>query len=180
MTLRVKLLLAVLPLALALVVVGVVSVVGIGSLGATSNRILTDNYRSVIAAQRMKESIERMDSAALFRVLGALDKADALAEQHSFPLADVFHFLSEQTAPELLEQASLASPIFGTRWRWDANRALALLRFQGGKKVPPQIQRMRPRFVDRESVIEWYECLACKRIWHIEKPIPQPRSIDGD
>ena len=67
----------------------------------------------------------------------------ALAEQHSFPLADVFHFLSTDTVQELLEQASLASPIFGTRWRWDANRALALLRFQGGKKVPPQIQRMR-------------------------------------
>ena len=67
----------------------------------------------------------------------------ALAEQHSFPLADVLQFLTEQTAPYLLEQASLASPIFGTRWRWDANRALALLRFQGGKKVPPQIQRMQ-------------------------------------
>jgi ATP-dependent Lhr-like helicase len=37
----------------------------------------------------------------------------------------------------------LDSPIFGTRWRWDANRALALLRFQNGKKVPPQIQRIR-------------------------------------
>jgi len=67
----------------------------------------------------------------------------ALAEQHSFPLADVFHFLSTGTVQELLEQASLASPIFGTRWRWDANRSLALLRFQGGKKVPPQIQRIR-------------------------------------
>jgi ATP-dependent Lhr-like helicase len=67
----------------------------------------------------------------------------SLAEQHSFPLADVFHFLSVETVQELLEQAALASPIFGTRWRWDANRALALLRFQGGKKVPPQIQRMR-------------------------------------
>ena len=44
---------------------------------------------------------------------------------------------------QFCEQAALASPIFGTRWRWDANRALALLRFQGGKKVPPQIQRMR-------------------------------------
>ena len=44
---------------------------------------------------------------------------------------------------EILEQAALASPIFGTRWRWDANRSLALLRFQGGKKVPPQIQRIR-------------------------------------
>ena len=67
----------------------------------------------------------------------------ALAEQHSFPLADVFHFLSAETVQEVLVQAACASPIFGTRWRWDANRSLALLRFQGGKKVPPQIQRMR-------------------------------------
>jgi ATP-dependent Lhr-like helicase len=67
----------------------------------------------------------------------------ALAEQHSFPLADVFHFLNAETVQPILEQASLASPLFGTRWRWDANRALALLRFQSGKKVPPQIQRMR-------------------------------------
>jgi len=67
----------------------------------------------------------------------------ALAEQHSFPLGDVFHFLSAETVQPILEQAALASPIFGTRWRWDANRSLALLRFQGGKKIPPQIQRIR-------------------------------------
>ncbi|MFY9558667.1 MAG: DEAD/DEAH box helicase [Terriglobales bacterium] len=67
----------------------------------------------------------------------------ALAEQHSFPLADVFHFLHSESMPPILEQAALAAPIFQTRWRWDATRALALLRFQGGKKVPPQIQRMR-------------------------------------
>jgi ATP-dependent Lhr-like helicase len=67
----------------------------------------------------------------------------ALAEQHSFPLADVFQFLHSESMPPILEQAALDSPIFGTRWRWDATRALALLRFQGGKKVPPQIQRMR-------------------------------------
>ncbi len=67
----------------------------------------------------------------------------ALAEQHSFPLGDVFHFLNADTVQPILEQAALDSPIFGTRWRWDANRALALLRFQNGKKVPAQIQRMR-------------------------------------
>jgi len=67
----------------------------------------------------------------------------ALAEQHSFPLGDVFHFLNAETVQPILEQAALDSPIFGTRWRWDANRALALLRFQNGRKVPAQIQRMR-------------------------------------
>ncbi|MGH9580678.1 MAG: DEAD/DEAH box helicase, partial [Terriglobales bacterium] len=67
----------------------------------------------------------------------------SLAEQHSFPLADVFRFLAPESVQEVLEQAALASPIFATRWRWDASRALALLRFSGGRKVPPQIQRMR-------------------------------------
>ena len=67
----------------------------------------------------------------------------ALAEQHSFPLGDVFNFLQAATVQPILEQAALDSPIFATRWRWDANRALALLRFQNGKKIPPQIQRMR-------------------------------------
>jgi ATP-dependent Lhr-like helicase len=67
----------------------------------------------------------------------------SLAEQHSFPLSDVFQFLTTQTVTELLEQASLASPIFKARWRWDACRSLQLLRFQKGKKVAPQIQRMR-------------------------------------
>ncbi|HEV2522280.1 MAG TPA: DEAD/DEAH box helicase [Candidatus Acidoferrales bacterium] len=67
----------------------------------------------------------------------------SLAEQHSFPLADVFRFLHPSSVRQVLEQAVLASPIFTARWRWDASRALVLQRFQGGRKVPPQIQRMR-------------------------------------
>jgi ATP-dependent helicase Lhr and Lhr-like helicase len=67
----------------------------------------------------------------------------SLGEQHSFPLADVFHFLRPSSVRSVLEQAALASPIFGTRWRWDATRALALTRFRNGKKIPLQIQRMR-------------------------------------
>ena len=66
-----------------------------------------------------------------------------LAEQHSFPLSDVFHFLTTHTVGELLEQASIAAPVFKTRWRWDASRSLQLLRFQKGRKVAPQIQRIR-------------------------------------
>ena len=58
----------------------------------------------------------------------------SLAEQHSFPLADVFHFLHPNTVKEVLIQAVLASPLFTTRWRWDATRSLALLRFQVEKK----------------------------------------------
>jgi ATP-dependent helicase Lhr and Lhr-like helicase len=67
----------------------------------------------------------------------------SLSEQHSFPLADVFRYLLPASVQEILEQAVLAAPLFAVRWRWAAGRALALLRFQGGKKIAPQIQRMR-------------------------------------
>jgi ATP-dependent Lhr-like helicase len=67
----------------------------------------------------------------------------SLGEQHSFPLADVFRYLLPASVQEILEQAVLAAPLFTVRWRWAAGRALALLRFQGGKKIAPQIQRMR-------------------------------------
>ncbi len=67
----------------------------------------------------------------------------SLTEQHSFPLAGVFRFLHPASVAQVLQQAVLTSPIFTARWRWNASRALMLLRWQGGKKVPPQIQRMR-------------------------------------
>ena len=67
----------------------------------------------------------------------------SLAEQHSFPLQDVFRFLTIDTVTELLQQASLTSPIFKARFRWDAGRSLQLLRMQKGKRVPPQILRTR-------------------------------------
>ncbi len=67
----------------------------------------------------------------------------SLAEQHSFPLAEVFQFLSVNTARDLLEQASIPSPLFKNRWRWAAGRSLQLLRMQKGKRVAPQVQRTR-------------------------------------
>jgi len=67
----------------------------------------------------------------------------SLSDRHSFPLSDVFQFLHSHSVKEVLEQAALQSPLFNTRFRWDATRSLALLRMMGGKKVPPQLQRMR-------------------------------------
>ena len=80
MTLRGKLLLAQAPLAAGLVLVGVVALNTVATLGESSERILQDNFRSVLAAQRMNESAERVDSAALFRAAGRPDKGDEQAE----------------------------------------------------------------------------------------------------
>jgi len=67
----------------------------------------------------------------------------SLGEQHSFPLMDIFAFVTPNSVERVLTQAVLQSPLFPTRFRWDAQRALALPRYRGGKKIPPQIQRAR-------------------------------------
>ena len=67
----------------------------------------------------------------------------SLGEQHSFPLDSVFAFLRADTLRDVLVPAVLQAPMFMSRWRWNASRALALLRFANGRRVPPQIQRMR-------------------------------------
>ncbi|MBI3895080.1 MAG: DEAD/DEAH box helicase [Acidobacteria bacterium] len=67
----------------------------------------------------------------------------SLGPQHSFPLEEVFSYLHPNTAEDLLVQALLAAPMFQTRWRWNASRSLAILRHQGGRKVPATLVRMR-------------------------------------
>jgi ATP-dependent Lhr-like helicase len=67
----------------------------------------------------------------------------SLGERHSFPLDSIFQFLHPNTLRKTLTQAVLQAPMFASRWRWNATRSLALLRFANGKRVPPQIQRMR-------------------------------------
>ena len=66
----------------------------------------------------------------------------SLGPQHSFPLADVFRYLHLATTRDVLIQAFLDAPVFQTRWRWNATISLAVPRNRGGKKVPPQLQRM--------------------------------------
>ena len=82
MNLYKKLLLAQAPLAVALAMVGVFSVFVISYLGSHSQTILKDNYRSVLATQRMKEAIERMDSGALFIVAGERQKGSEQAHKY--------------------------------------------------------------------------------------------------
>ncbi len=67
----------------------------------------------------------------------------SLGPQHSFPLETIFDFVRSAKAREVLEQAVLQSPMWETRWRWNATRSLAVLRHQGGKRTPPQLLRMR-------------------------------------
>jgi signal transduction histidine kinase len=109
--LQTQLLLASAPLAAGLVLLGFVSLRTVDELGRSSQRILQDNYRSVLAAQRMKEAAQRVDSAAMFRAAGRPDKADQqappnlrkFAEELSVEEHNVTESGEEQASRELLE-----------------------------------------------------------------------------
>ena len=93
----------------------------------------------------------------------------SLGPQHSFPLESVFQYLKPETAEHLLVQAMLDAPMFGSRWRWNATRALAVLRARGGKKVPTPLQRM-----DAEDLVAavFPDQLACPENLVGDREIP--------
>jgi ATP-dependent Lhr-like helicase len=66
----------------------------------------------------------------------------SLTRAHSFDLGEIPHYLHSASIRRLLIEALLDAPMFITRWRWVAGVSLALPRFRGGKKVPPQLARM--------------------------------------
>ena len=67
----------------------------------------------------------------------------SLSTSHSFPLIEVMNYLHSSNAEGVLVQALLDAPLFPARFRWNATTALALPRFIGGRKVAPQLQRMK-------------------------------------
>ena len=67
----------------------------------------------------------------------------SLSTSHSFPLIEVMGYLHSSSAEQVLVQALLDAPLFPARFRWNATNALALPRFSGGRKVAPQLQRMK-------------------------------------
>ncbi|RYZ44269.1 MAG: PAS domain-containing sensor histidine kinase, partial [Myxococcaceae bacterium] len=74
---RARLLLAQAPLVLALLLLGALAVITLARVGRSGQRVLEDNYRSVLATQRITEQLERMDSAALFIIAGERERGVA-------------------------------------------------------------------------------------------------------
>jgi len=93
----------------------------------------------------------------------------SLTRAHSFDLDEVRHYLHSASIRAVLMQALLDAPMFVTRWRWVAGVSLALPRFRGGKKVPPQLARM-----DAEDLIAaiFPDQLACAENLVGEREIP--------
>lgn len=100
----------------------------------------------------------------------------SLGPTHSFPLDDVFHYLNSKTVRQVLCQALLDAPMWNIRWRWNVTRSLAVLRRRGGKKIPPQLQRM-----DAEDLLTaiFPDQVACaENLGGGEREIPKHPLVD--
>lgn len=99
----------------------------------------------------------------------------SLSTSHSFELDEVWRYLNSQSAEQILVQAVLDAPLFGVRWRWNAGVALALPRYTGGRKVAPQIQRMKS-----EDLIAsvFPDQIACLENLAGEREIPSHPLVD--
>src|SRR5215217_7044039 len=100
----------------------------------------------------------------------------SLGPTHSFPLDEVFHYLNSKTVRQLLCQALLDAPMWNIRWRWNVTRSLAVLRRRGGRKIPPQLQRM-----DAEDLLTaiFPDQLACAENLNVgEREIPSHPLVD--
>jgi two-component system, NtrC family, sensor histidine kinase KinB len=145
MTLRGKLLLAQAPLALALIAVGVFAFFALSALGVSSQLILEDNYRSVLAAQRMKEAIERIQQAALFIATGERQLAGAQIDSNQALFGAQF---ADQERNVTEPGESEATNRLGRLWE-DYQRALVELR-----SLPETAAAKSYFFADLQPVFE--------------------------
>lgn len=93
----------------------------------------------------------------------------SLSPQHSFPIEQLFKMLGPHNGKELLEQAVIVVPMFQLRWRWNAMRALTVLRQQAGKRVPPHMLRFRS---DDLLAATFPETVGCLENHHGDVEIP--------
>jgi ATP-dependent Lhr-like helicase len=98
----------------------------------------------------------------------------SLGPVHSFPLAEVFDYLHPDTARDVLVQALLPAPMFKTRWRWNASRALLIDRSRGGKRTPAPLVRMRADDLLTRAFPDVMACGETLAPGDIEVPVDHP------
>lgn len=147
MTLRRRLLLAQVPLAAALIVVGAASLRTVSSLGDSSETILQDNYRSVLAAQRMGDALDGLDREALLRALSPSEgeRAQALRDRFESELRVQEGNLTEPGEGALTERVRAA---------WTAYLAAERAQEAATEKLPAYLGRLQGDSVALRAAID--------------------------
>jgi NtrC-family two-component system sensor histidine kinase KinB len=94
-------------------IVGALTLVQIDDLGKAIDMILKENYRSVVACQDMKESLERMDSGTLFTLAGNELEGNRLIEEYTSRFRSALNVeLGNITLPGEREKAEKIKTLF--------------------------------------------------------------------
>ncbi len=87
-------------------VVGTLTMVQLGELGKAIDIILQENYRSVVACQDMKESLERIDSGILYTLSGKTVEGNRLIDEYATGFREALGVdLGNITLPQEMEKA---------------------------------------------------------------------------
>jgi len=140
--LRSKLLLAQAPLALVLVLLGVLSMRAISFLGHNAELILRDNYRSVLAAERMKEAAQQIDHAALLLATGRVRPGQDSGPRGRFEAA-----LREQEGNVTEPGEHESTAVLRRRWDGYAASLDALAAAAGAGRQAFYLETARPAFL---------------------------------
>ena len=125
-TLRTKLLVGLAPLLAIMVGLGLWAITMFHRLGGKIDVILRENYASVLAAEGMKEALERMDSALLFAIGGEEGQARDQFAEHRPKFAENLRIeQGNVTLPGEQEMADALTSLFG-RYTALADRFLAM------------------------------------------------------
>jgi two-component system, NtrC family, sensor histidine kinase KinB len=136
----------------ALVLLGAWSAWRLHDMGKVSRRIISENYDSVVAAQEMKESLERQDSAALFALLGASEKALTQLREHRARFDANFqkaaNNITEIGEPEAIESIRSARNIYYQRFdsfitKATSDQSILDLRTEYFTQLEPQFNTLR-------------------------------------
>ena len=142
MKLRTKLLLGYAGFVLALGVLGAWSARTLSQMSAVSGRIIAENYDSVVAAQVMKESLERQDSAATFDLLGQHERARRQNAEHRAR----FDAALEKAAANITETGEPQVVDAIRRGRDDYYRHYDVFLAAAGDRTSLYFQDLEPRF----------------------------------
>src|SRR6185503_9631065 len=150
MNLRAKLLTGYGVFIVALVALGAWSAWRLRDMSKVSRRIISENYDSVVAAQEMKESLERQDSAALFALLGARERALSQLREHRVRFDQNFqkaaNNITEPGEPQAIDAIRRDRDIYYQRFDAFINRTTAddtWLRSQYFSQLEPQFNKLR-------------------------------------
>jgi len=161
LSLRQKLALGFGGLLVIITAIGIHNITRITALGQSIDVILRENYRSVLACQEMKEALDRMDSGAVFVLLGAEEKGNRQIAQHDALFEKALQAeVNNITLPLEGEKAerlkrlfqqyrssirTMGDPSVGREARRKAYFSELLPLFQQIKETADEIQRMNQR-----------------------------------